>query len=60
MIFRRRTRTNVDHVDEPFTHKPGDKPVFSRRDIDDLIAFLQTLNDGYARDSGGEVIRAFR
>ena len=53
-------RTNVDHVDEPFTHKPGDKPVFSRRDIDDLIAFLQTLNDGYARDSGGQAIRALR
>lgn len=46
-------RSNVDHVDEPFTRKPGDKPVFSRRDIDDLVAFLKTLNDGYAREAGG-------
>jgi cytochrome c peroxidase len=50
-------RTNVDHVDEPFTRKPGDKPAFRGRDIDDLIAFLKTLDDGYASEPGGDAVR---
>jgi cytochrome c peroxidase len=38
---------NVDH-DPPLDRKPGDEPALSESDIDDLIAFLQTLNDGYS------------
>jgi cytochrome c peroxidase len=37
---------NVDH-DPPLDRKPGAAPALSESDIDDLIAFLQTLNDGY-------------
>jgi len=37
---------NVDH-DPPLDRKPGAEPALSEADIDDLIAFLETLNDGY-------------
>lgn len=37
---------NVDH-DPPLDRTLGAEPALSERDIDDLIAFLQTLNDGY-------------
>jgi cytochrome c peroxidase len=37
---------NIDH-DPPLDRKPGDQPALSESDIDDLIAFLQTLTDGY-------------
>ena len=37
---------NVDH-DPPLDRKPGAAPALSDADIDDLIAFLQTLTDGY-------------
>ncbi|WP_321855539.1 cytochrome-c peroxidase [Paraburkholderia tropica] len=40
-------RVNVDTVDEPLTRKPGGKPAWNARDIDDVIAFLKTLDDGY-------------
>ncbi|GBQ67348.1 cytochrome c peroxidase [Ameyamaea chiangmaiensis NBRC 103196] len=41
-------RTNVDHADMPFTNqKPGARPVANDRDIDDIVAFLGTLTDGY-------------
>jgi cytochrome c peroxidase len=40
-------RGNVDTMDAPLTYKKGDKPVWSEHDIDDVIAFLKTLNDGY-------------
>jgi cytochrome c peroxidase len=40
-------RHNVDTIDAPLTYKQGDKPVWSEHDIDDVIAFLKTLNDGY-------------
>ncbi|MBN3855853.1 c-type cytochrome [Paraburkholderia sp. Ac-20340] len=38
---------NVDIADAPFDRKYGDKPAMSDQDIDDIIAFLKTLNDGY-------------
>ncbi|VWC89396.1 di-heme cytochrome c peroxidase [Burkholderia lata] len=41
-------RANVDTTDEPLTRKRGEKPVWSERDIDDVAAFLATLDDGYA------------
>ena len=40
-------RANVN-VEPPFDRHAGDKPALSGDEIDDIIAFLQTLNDGYA------------
>ncbi|MDR3416920.1 MAG: cytochrome c peroxidase [Nevskia sp.] len=37
---------NVDH-DAPLNRKPGDSPALTDAEIEDLIAFLQTLTDGY-------------
>jgi cytochrome c peroxidase len=42
-----RYRSNIDHVDAPFDRHIGDKPAMSDRDMDDIIAFLNTLTDGY-------------
>jgi cytochrome c peroxidase len=39
---------NIDITDAPFDRKPGDKPAMSDQDMRDIIAFLKTLNDGYA------------
>jgi cytochrome c peroxidase len=41
-----RYRDNLN-MDPPFGRKPGDKPALSEAEIDDLIAFLGTLSDGY-------------
>jgi cytochrome c peroxidase len=38
------------NVEPPFGQHAGDKPALSAQDIDDIIAFLQTLNDGYRDD----------
>ena len=38
---------NIDTADAPFNRKPGQAPAMTDRDIDDIIAFLRTLNDGY-------------
>ena len=38
-------RGNVDTTDVPLDLHPGDKPVWNERDIDDVIAFLETLED---------------
>lgn len=38
-------RGNIDVIDKPLTQKEGDAPVWSDADIDDVIAFLQTLTD---------------
>ena len=35
------------NVDPPFDRKPGDKPALDAAEIDDIIQFLGTLNDGY-------------
>jgi cytochrome c peroxidase len=35
------------NVEVPFNRKPGDAPALSNREIDDLLAFLLTLTDGY-------------
>jgi cytochrome c peroxidase len=40
-------QANIDVADAPFDRKFGDKPVMSDRDIDDIIAFMKTLDDGY-------------
>jgi cytochrome c peroxidase len=38
-------RGNVDEIDEPLTRKEGGTPAWTDTDIDDVIAFLQTLTD---------------
>jgi len=38
---------NIDVTDPPFDRKPGDAPAMSPADEDDIIAFLETLTDGY-------------
>jgi cytochrome c peroxidase len=39
-------RANLNS-DPPFGGKPGDKPALDDREIDDIVAFLGTLTDGY-------------
>jgi cytochrome c peroxidase len=31
----------------PYDRKRGEKPALSDQEIDDVVAFLRTLNDGY-------------
>ena len=45
---------NVDRVDVPFTRKVGEAPLLSRADIEDLLAFLATLDDDYSAQPGGK------
>lgn len=45
-------RQNVDTTDAPFDRHPGDRPALNKEEIQDVIAFLRTLNDGYS--SGGQ------
>jgi cytochrome c peroxidase len=33
----------------PFGRKPGDAPALTDQEIDDVVAFLQTLTDGFRR-----------
>ena len=41
-------RRNVDIVDSPLNLKRGEKPVWNDQDIEDVIAFLRTLQDADA------------
>jgi cytochrome c peroxidase len=43
----RQYRGNIN-TEPPFGGRPGEKPVLSAAEIDDVVAFLKTLNDGYA------------
>jgi cytochrome c peroxidase len=38
---------NVDSTDAPFNRHPGDQPALNKQEIQDVVAFLRTLNDGY-------------
>ena len=40
-----RASVNVDEV--PYDREPGDQPALAPGEIDDLVAFLKTLDDGY-------------
>lgn len=40
-------RSNVDVTDPPFNRQLGEAPVMSAQDESDIIAFLNTLTDGY-------------
>jgi cytochrome c peroxidase len=43
-----RYRANVDTLDAPLNRRPGDPPALTPGEIADVIAFLDTLTDGYA------------
>jgi len=43
-----RYHANVN-IEPPFDRHAGDEPVLSAQEIDDIISFLQTLNDGYVK-----------
>ncbi|HEY7872123.1 MAG TPA: cytochrome c peroxidase [Rudaea sp.] len=38
---------NVNTAEAPYNRKPGQAPALSDTEIDDVIAFLKTLTDGY-------------
>jgi cytochrome c peroxidase len=38
---------NVNRINAPMNNHKGGRPVWSDADVDDVIAFLKTLNDGY-------------
>ncbi len=38
-------RVNVDTIDAPLNRKRGEAPVWNEQQIDDVLAFLQTLTD---------------
>ena len=40
---------NVNTTEAPYNRRPGDTPALSDAEVDDVIAFLQTLSDGYRR-----------
>jgi cytochrome c peroxidase len=40
-------RANVNTTEAPYNRRAGDAPALSDAEIDDVIAFLQTLSDGY-------------
>ncbi len=42
-------RANVNTSEAPYDRRPGDAPALDDAEIDDLIAFLNTLTDGWAR-----------
>ena len=42
-----RYRVNVDRVDAPLNRHRGEPPALTAREIRDVIAFLDTLTDGY-------------
>jgi cytochrome c peroxidase len=42
-------RANIDVIDEPLTRSKGASPAWSDAEIDDVIAFLQTLTDRDAK-----------
>lgn len=44
-----RYRANIDTIDAPLDRKPGDRPALDDGEIEDVIAFLKTLTDGYRR-----------
>ena len=35
------------NTEPPFDRKPGDKPALDEAEIKDVVAFLNTLTDGY-------------
>jgi cytochrome c peroxidase len=50
--IRPANRVNVDVVDAPFNRKRGQEPALNETEIEDVVAFLGTLTDGYQPSSG--------
>ena len=46
---------NVDVTDPPFDRKPGGTPAMTAADMQDIIAFLGTLTDGYRPETQAAV-----
>ncbi len=44
-------QANVNTTEAPYGRQPGQVPALSDAEIDDVIAFLKTLNDGWKTDS---------
>ncbi len=44
-------QSNVNRSEVPYDRKPGEQPRLSEQDIDDVLAFLQTLTDADLADS---------
>ena len=42
-----RLHSSVNTNEAPYDRKPGDMPALNDREIDDVIAFLRTLSDGW-------------
>jgi cytochrome c peroxidase len=42
-------RGNVNTTEVPYDRRPGDAPALSDAEVDDVVAFLRTLTDGYRR-----------
>ena len=42
-----RYRKNVDVTDAPFDRHPGNQPALNKQEIQGVIAYLHTLDDGY-------------
>lgn len=42
-----RYHRNVNRDEAPYDRKRGERPALSEQEIDDLVIFLRTLNDGY-------------
>ena len=40
-------RVNVNTKEVPYDRQPGDAPALNDAEIEDVIAFLKTLNDGW-------------
>ena len=40
-------RANVNVTEVPYNRQPGDAPALSDAEVDDVVAFLRTLSDGY-------------
>jgi cytochrome c peroxidase len=45
-------RANVDVNDAPFNRHRGDLPALNDQEIEDVVAFLKTLTDGYQGGAG--------
>jgi cytochrome c peroxidase len=48
-----RYRNNIDRTDAPLDRPYAGTPALNETEIQDLIAFLKTLNDGYSAMAGG-------
>jgi len=40
-------KANVNITEVPYNRRPGDAPALTDAEIDDVVAFLRTLNDGF-------------